>query len=85
MHEYWTEQLAYRQSILSLHKAAEKEQMREASRKRESDIDGRSVLSGSTYTSSDAPSEASSIDRYRRQRRGEHHRGQSEGSIRYGG
>lgn len=78
MHEYWTEQMAYRQSILSLHKAADKEQSKEARRRKYEHNDGQSVLSGTTYTSSDA----SSLDSYRQPAHG-HRRGQSEGYIRF--
>ena len=83
MQEYWTEQMAYRESILSMHKAAEKEQKRETGTK-EYDSDGFSVLSGTTFTSSSdvATSETSSDDRYRQARR-DRARGQSTGNVRY--
>ena len=79
MQEYWTEQMAYRQSILSMHKAAEKEQIRESQRRQE-DSDGHSVISGTTYISSDT---SSTGEHSRRQSRRERGRGQSMGNLRY--
>lgn len=72
MQEYWSEQMSYRRSILSMHLAAEKDRQedeRRANRESRHAMDSASQYSGTIYSSADTASSEASSEGYEQQRR----------------